>query len=198
MPNKNLTIVLDPAHGRNVAGKQSPDGLHKEYLWSRSAINALKQLLIAQGFPVFVTALDDLEPGLMTRVRKTNAVPGKKLFISLHNNAAGNGSQWLKATGVEIWTTSGQPQSDVFAEILMREIHTQFPKIAMRTDMSDGDLDKEENFTVLMCSCPAVLIEWLFQNNHDDVALLNDPATTFKLCQALVAAIIKINDQFYS
>lgn len=29
---KKLTIILDPAHGIDIAGKRSPDGKHREYL----------------------------------------------------------------------------------------------------------------------------------------------------------------------
>lgn len=40
-------------------------------------------------------------------------------------------------------------------------------------DLSDGDNDKESKFTVLMGSgYSAVLLEWLFQDNREDVALL--------------------------
>jgi N-acetylmuramoyl-L-alanine amidase len=28
---KKLVIILDPAHGEEVAGKRSPDGLFREY-----------------------------------------------------------------------------------------------------------------------------------------------------------------------
>ena len=35
MNTKSLCIILDPAHGNDVKGKCSPDGTHKEYLWSR-------------------------------------------------------------------------------------------------------------------------------------------------------------------
>ena len=31
MKEIKLCCILDPAHGRNVIGKMSPDGLHKEY-----------------------------------------------------------------------------------------------------------------------------------------------------------------------
>ena len=30
---KNITIILDPAHGEDVPGKRSPDGVHREYRW---------------------------------------------------------------------------------------------------------------------------------------------------------------------
>jgi N-acetylmuramoyl-L-alanine amidase len=35
------TYILDPAHGKNVAGKRSPDGKHREYLWSRWFIESI-------------------------------------------------------------------------------------------------------------------------------------------------------------
>ena len=35
---KNITIILDPAHGEDVPGKRSPDGVHREYRWSRDRV----------------------------------------------------------------------------------------------------------------------------------------------------------------
>jgi len=45
--------------------------------------------------------------------------------------------------------------------------------MTLRKDMSDGDPDYEENFTVIYkTKCPAVLTENLFMDNKTDVAFL--------------------------
>ena len=68
---KNLIIILDPAHGADVSGKCSPDGRHREYRWSRDRVKALKAMLIAEGYQVYVTTESENEPGL-SKMRHLN------------------------------------------------------------------------------------------------------------------------------
>ena len=42
---KKINIILDPAHGKNVAGKRSPDESHFEYIWSRDRCKSLENKL---------------------------------------------------------------------------------------------------------------------------------------------------------
>ena len=57
--------------------------------------------------------------------------------------------------------------------------------------------DFEENFTVLMGSgYMGVLIEWLFQDNEEDVKKLEDIVINKRFEDSLMDAIEKINDYF--
>ena len=57
--------------------------------------------------------------------------------------------------------------------------------------------DFEENFTVLMgTDYMGVLIEWLFQDNKDDVEVLTNPEMNRKFENSIVDAIETINDYF--
>ena len=47
---RRLLPIIDFAHGSDVAGKQSPDGRHKEYLWSRKVGKMLAESLKHEGF----------------------------------------------------------------------------------------------------------------------------------------------------
>lgn len=140
------------------------------------------------------------EPGLRNRVILANNVQAPAFYFSLHNNAAGNSSQWMSARGVEIWTTIGQTKSDEYATMIYEALYNAFPDIHgtfnknvfWRKDMSDGDVDKEANFTELMNKHPAVLLEWLFQDNKEDVALLNDEKINSKLVEVLTDVLFKI------
>lgn len=192
---KKLVIILDPAHGEEVAGKRSPDGLFREYKWSREVLKELKYKLKQKGYEVFETNASDREIGLTKRADNANKIQRKnKLVISLHSNAASNG-QWSNARGYSIYTTKGQTKSDEYAQIFLEELKRAFPEIKGRFDLSDGDLDMEENFTILQkTTCPAILIEWLFQDNKEDVKLLMDQATNSKLVDTLIIAIDKIDN----
>lgn len=190
---KKLYIVLDAAHGANVKGKCSPDGSHREYLWSREMCDRLQKILINRGYDVKQTNLTIDEIGLSSRKDFANSIitePGQiKFLISLHNNAASSSNQWSQARGFEVYTTPGNTLSDAAADVIMGSINRNFPTLKMRADKSDGDLDKEAKFTVLMGNYMAVLVEWLFMDNKEDLALLKDEVTNTKFLNALVEAI---------
>ena len=83
----------------------------------------------------------------------------KKCVVSIHVNAAGNGSKWLNETCWSVFTCSGQTESDKLAECLCESAIKNFLGRRIRTDMSDGDRDWEEDFYILRKSwCQAVLL----------------------------------------
>lgn len=197
---KNLAILLDPAHGADVKGKRSPDGKHLEFLWSRERVKSIKSALEDRGYSVYVTTESMDEPGLSVRKQfASNVCKGKrKLLISLHNNAAGNGNAWMNARGAEVYTTPGVTDSDICAEYILEQLKKDFPNIKMRYN-KDKELerDKEERFTVLMGSgYMAVLVEWLFQDNREDAELLTDEETNRKFERSIVESIEHINGYF--
>ena len=186
-------MILDYAHGKDVPGKQSPDGKHHEYLWSRQVGKQLKQLLEVVGYVVYESCTSENECGLTHRANTCNLIEEDfKFFISLHNNAAAN-EGWQQARGFEVWTSVGQTKSDEYATEIFNSLKHEFPEFKARQDVSDGDPDKESNFTVLeKTKCPAVLIEWLFQDNQLDVAILADPVSNMAFCHAVKLALDKI------
>lgn len=173
------TYILDPAHGKNVAGKRSPDGKHREYLWSRWLIESILVDVRSKHYD-FEYPLQDEENeiGLSTRKSIYNGIQtGKpKIVISFHNNAAGMGNKWMNARGFSTYTSKGQTKSDVFAEIMIDKFIERFPKLKTRIETIDGDKDYEANFTILMGNYSAILLEILFQDNIEDVIVLNSPA----------------------
>jgi N-acetylmuramoyl-L-alanine amidase len=71
----------------------------------------------------------------------------------------------------------------------MKLFMKEFPELKARPDYSDGDLDREENFTVLMGNYSAVLIEWMFQNNKKDVVVINDPEYIIRFEECIIKAV---------
>lgn len=199
---RKLLPIIDFAHGSDVAGKQSPDGRHKEYLWSRKVGRALAESLTKLGFKVAFTNTGDTEIGLSRRKSIANNIDtpngGAKLLVSLHNNAAGMGKEWCTVRGFEIYTAKGQTRSDLFAQVIFEQLQEDFPiadGYKHRVDTHDGDSDKEENFTVLMGSNYwSVLLEWLFQDNPDDLKLLEDETVNTKLVESLTKAMVYIDE----
>jgi N-acetylmuramoyl-L-alanine amidase len=116
----------------------------------------------------------------------------------LHNNAAGNGSQWMNARGIAVYTSKGVTKSDVCADFIIEKFKKDFPEFKVRMyKPTNLEKDFEENFTVLMGNgYMGVLIEWLFQDNKEDVKELQSHRTNKRFEDSLVEAIESINDYF--
>jgi N-acetylmuramoyl-L-alanine amidase len=174
---KNKIIILDNGHGQETPGKRSPDGLFREYRWTRMFVKRLKEKLEICGYTVFDIVPELTDIGLSTRAARANKIcekygAGNCVFISIHCNAAGGDGKWHNATGWSAWTTNGKTNSDKLAELLCEECEVE--GIKLRKDTSDGDKDWEKNFTVIYkTNCPAVLTENMFMDNHSDVEFLN-------------------------
>ena len=122
----------------------------------------------------------------------------RKLLLSLHNNAAGSNGEWMNARGVEVYTTPGMTNSDICADYILNQFKEDFPEIKMRYNKNAKfERDKEAKFTVLMgADYMGVLVEWLFQDNKEDVELLMDANINRKFETSIVNAIEKINNYF--
>ena len=143
-----------------------------------------------------LTPEDDDTP-LSERVKRVNAyckALGNRniILVSIHINAAGNGSKWTTATGWSCYTCKGQTESDRLATCLYQSAIKNFPGRRIRTDLSDGDMDWEENFYLLQKSlCVAVLTENFFMDNHSDLEYLQSRVSKLAIVDTHVEGIIE-------
>lgn len=171
-------ILLDAGHGKDTPGKRSPDSSLMEWEYNREIAKRVQRILLYYNYDARLVVEDDWDMSLKQRYLKVNKIcdkygAGNVILISIHVNAAGDGSKWLNGRGWECWTTVGQTNSDKLATELYKSAKSYLPNTIMRTDMSDGDSDKEKNFTLLYkTKCPAVLTENLFMDNRIDCAWL--------------------------
>ena len=177
----DMKILIDNGHGIQTKGKRSPDGKLLEYAYTRELARQIVTILRSRGYDSELLVLEDDDIPLSERVRRTNAhcqVLGKSnvILISLHLNAAGDGTKWMNATGWSCYTCKGQTESDRLATCLYEAAIKNFPDRRIRKDYSDGDPDWEENFYILRHSlCPAVLTENFFMDSlYDRDFLLNE------------------------
>ncbi len=191
-----IKILIDRAHGVNIAGKCSPDLTHREWQWSDARCKSLTNKLKAAGFDTVNIITENFDP--KDHLQRINLNTGQKptLLISLHNNAAGNGMQWMNARGYSVWTSRGKTNSDAFATILYNTFQLEMPEIPCRSDFPDGDPDWEENFNVLVRKPMACLVEWLFQDNKQDLALIKDDSINERFENAIVDACIDFEKTF--
>ena len=177
-----MKILIEAGHGNPplTGGKQSPDGRLKEYVYCREIVAEIVKRLRAQGYDAENTVPENGDIPLGERCNRVNAWCdrlGSKnvVFVSVHNNAAPpNDNKWHTARGWEAWTSKGQTMGDKLADCMYDAAVKHLPKgTKIRMDMTDGDRDKESNFTVLHRSkCAACLTENLFQDNREDVDFL--------------------------
>lgn len=192
-----MLILIDPGHGIDTPGKRSPDGKFLEYLWNRQIADLLLDRFMIMGIDASLVVAETNDISLATRVQRVNRVCSKVgasnvILLSIHSNAAGDGSKWMSAQGWSCYTSKGDTKSDVIAECLYDAFETEFADRKIRKDMSDGDRDWEENFYVLQKSkCPAVLLENFFYDNRDECAWLLKDETKERIADAIVKGIVQ-------
>ena len=192
-----MLILIDPGHGIDTPGKRSPDGKFLEYLWNRQIADLLLDRFVIMGIDASLVVTETNDISLSTRVQRVNKVCSKVgasnvILLSIHSNAAGDGSKWMSAQGWSCYTSKGDTKSDVIAECLYDAFETEFAEKKIRKDMSDGDRDWEENFYVLQKSkCPAVLLENFFYDNRDECTWLLKDETKERIADAIVKGIVQ-------
>lgn len=192
-----MKILIDPGHGIDTPGKRSPDGLLLEYLWNRQVADLILEGLLSAGIDASLVVTETNDVSLRNRVNRVNTICNRLgasnvLLVSIHANAAGNGSAWMNAKGWSCYTSKGKTKSDQVAECLYDAFEEEFQDRKIRKDMSDGDRDWEENFYVLQKSkCPAVLLENFFYDNREECAWMLQEETKKRIASAAVKGIIK-------
>lgn len=185
-----MIILIDNGHGSNTNGKISPildfdipnqfvyKNRFREALYNRVIAKELVSKLMKDGYDARLLVPEDIDVSLSERVRRINTICNREgasnvILISIHSNAAGNGTSWMTGKGWEAYTTRGKTKSDKLAEFLYKRAEKNFGDRKIRTDWSDGDRDKEADFYIIKKSkCPAVLTENFFYDNKDDLKFL--------------------------
>ena len=175
------TVCLDPGHGPDTANG-SPDGSYKEKEFTWDLYERLMPLLEAQGVNVICTRTEGTKPSLTERATVANNA-GADCFVSLHTNASGSG--WSDARGLELYTSSGPETAE--RNVLAGHLLDAFFSAGVTLW---ADAVKHELYTVLAkTNMPAVLIEFGFHTNKEDVALLKDSSYRDKLAEATARGV---------
>lgn len=185
-----MTILIDSGHGRDTAGKRSPNSVFKEWAWNKDCAEITIETLKHLGYDVVLINPEEEDVALSERARRANEYGKDAIFVSIHVNAAANG-EWKNARGWSIWTTKGQTKSDILATHLYNEAEKKWGKARLRKETSDGDVDYEKNFTVLYKTiCPAVLVENFFMDNKEDYEYLCSPDSLYECSDVIVKGIV--------
>lgn len=182
--------TTDPKMGKQFT---FPDGFtFYEGVNNRAISRFLEKKLDALGIQYNVVYDKVLDLSLDLRIQKINRIASTRkdcILLSIHSNAGGG-------QGFEVFTSVGQTKSDEYAEVFAKLIIKDYPEWPFRSDLTDGDLDKEANFALLKrTNCPAVLFEFLFFDVRKQANLLIDPVFQQKLANTMLKGIVQIEKE---
>jgi N-acetylmuramoyl-L-alanine amidase len=199
--------IFDPGHGGLVdgkyqtAGKRSPKFSDGRVLFegvnNRDNVQRIMKAFRENGLECVDVVNSEYDVSLIERVKKANKLSKERkcVYISIHSDANGDGVKWDQASGMSVYTSKGQTKSDIFASIVIDSLQENFlSTIKWRTDKTDGDEDKEENFYVLKnTDCPAILCELGFHTNEAETRRMMTLDYKNKIVDAMVASAIKFD-----
>lgn len=168
-----LFVIIDAGHGVDTPGKRSSniDG-YKLYEWEFNRIMQNKLVRKLYEFdidfatlPNTVFDLDlDSRVAAVNRIYNTQKATHSVVLLSLHGNAFFREDP----RGSEVYTYVGDTEADKLAEAICN-MFDDSDMTRLRTDMADGDKDKEAHFVILRDTIPpAVLIEFGFYTNPEE------------------------------
>lgn len=171
-----MIIILDPGHGEETPGKRSPDGKFREYEYCRKVAKKVKEELEKDGYKVEMTVNDNSDTPIASRCKYVNGMCSKYgknniLLVSIHNNAAGNGKNWMKAKGWSVFVSkNASTKSKLLAECLYEEANSL--GLNIRKQYTDKGYWVQNLGICRDTNCPACLVENMFQDNKEDVAYM--------------------------
>lgn len=174
MDKGKVIILLDNGHGAETPGKRSPDGRLMEWEYTRQLAAAIEARLLATGYNVRRIVEETADVPLRERCRRVNEVCRTHphvLLVSLHCNAAGNGSQWCEARGWGAYVSLNASENSKRLARRLCEAAELFGQKVRRYAPGQPWWPQD----LAMCrdtKCPAVLTENLFQDNRADVDYL--------------------------
>ena len=172
---EKFKVILDAGHGRDTAGKRSPDGRLLEYAYAREIAVRLERELKARGYDAQRIVPEENDISLKERCNRANriyAAAGKKaILVSIHCNAAGADGKWHDARGWSAYVSrNASKKSKELACRLIDAAETQGLKVRR---YSQDEPYWTQNLAICRdTNCPAVLTENLFQDNREDVDYL--------------------------
>lgn len=190
---RNMKIAIDDGHGMETAGKRTPafsDGsVMRENEFNRAVVSYLHDELIRNGFSVVLTAPEDTDISLATRVQRANDAHAD-YFISVHANAFGNG--WNDANGVESFVHA---LNDAKTTSLARCVQHE---LVRETGLRDRGVKENPTLYVLRkTTMPAVLCECGFMTNVIEAKLLKSDAYRKKCAVAICRGICSYTGKVY-
>ena len=174
-------IIIDAGHGPQTAGKRSPDGTLREFMFNEAVAMRLKKLLIAEGITVIFSHDNTRDVSLSERITLANKLK-VDAFVSIHANAYG--TDWNAANGIETYTCIQPSKASVVMTTQVQQA------LQMHTSRKDREV-KKGNFAVLReTTMPAILVECGFMTNKEEANLLKSQSYQQQCAQAIAFGVL--------
>ena len=118
-PVPGVAVVLDPGHGGNEVGAQSPGGTLSEAPLNLEVARHAKTALEAAGVSVLLTRTEAYEVALATRAELARSL-WPRAFVSIHHNAEPDGP--TPGPGAETYYQIGSADSKRLAGLIQEEV----------------------------------------------------------------------------
>ncbi len=196
-------VVIDPGHGGTNPGTRSVVDGRNEKEFTLDWAKRLAPLLARQGWQVFLTRTNDVDVSLPDRTAFAEAQHAD-LFLSLHFNASGGGSDpagletyCLTPTGMASSVTRGYnddarqvfPNNVFDAENLQYAVRLQRALLEVNGTTDRGVRRARYQAVLRGQNHPAVLIEGGYLSNPREARRIADPQYRQKLAEAVAKAL---------
>lgn len=167
-----MLVLIDNGHGKDTAGKRSPDGRLREYAYAREIAARLEQALKERGIEAIRITPEENNISLAERCRRANRYGADGvILVSIHCNAAGADGKWHDARGWSAYVSRNASKKS-------KELACRLIDAAEKEGLKVRRYSQDEPYwtqNLAICrdtNCPAVLTENLFQDNREDVDYL--------------------------
>ena len=195
---KLMKVILDRGHGCDTYGKQSPDGLYREWRWCDNFCKDLKMLLESNGMPVYFIEEDyEYDMPLSERAYLANEfykLNPDSVLVSVHTNAYGN--SWNDASGFRVYAYSNKSKGYALGQIYLDNADSLLSPYKIKVQMEPNI---EPSFYILRkTKVPALLTENLFHTNKNDLAFLQSYNGRDTLLQVHLKSLIQYGNETLS
>ena len=164
-----MKVLIDNGHGVETPGKRSPDGRLREYAYTREIADRVISRLQAEDIDAIRIVPEKEDISLQERVARANkyyAESGKQtILVSIHCNAAGDGSKWMRARG---WSVFIDPTASADSKRLataMADVAEE-KGVTVRKETGDRNYWIANLYICKHTNCPAVLVENFFRTTR--------------------------------
>lgn len=181
-------ILIDNGHGEATPGKRSPDGRLREGVWARRVARMIVAGLRERGVDGRLLTPEADDVPLRERVRRANAAGGN-LLVSIHVNAAGDGSGWHEARGYGAYVDPSAGSTARRVAASLTALSGSWLPRGNRWQPVAG-YHEQGLYLCRHTRCAAVLSECLFMDNRADCEFLLTDAGMKAVAGMHVSAIL--------
>ena len=168
-----MVVLIDNGHGKDTAGKRSPDGRLLEYQYAREIAQRLAKELWEKSIDAVLITPEENDVSLSERCRRANKYGSKGvLLVSIHCNAAGADGKWHDAHGWAAYVSkNASVNSKTFARCLIQA--AKYKGLSVREYAHQAPYWTQNLAICRDTKCPAVLTENLPSDVHSSCLMLS-------------------------